>query len=224
MPIVVWARLWLSMVRVICIPLLSLGCGLVPFHLERVYTPPDIQSLPGLGTVAIFQFADGRGVEPTRISTDLGAGQNFLTEPVAVAVTRAVADGLRRRGFTVIDMGTSEAVPGSSRARGEVAVSGEVRSFNVNVLAGPLGIPLAFYVRCRLLLRVQELETGQTLWERRYDRDQDCRRILSNNQLSCSGVHSERDSYAGRLADVLAATVKGAVNDRGLTEQLARRP
>src|SRR5262245_3454921 len=71
------ASAWLAMFSITAVAMMGGACGAIPFDLHRVYKPPQFESLQTVATVAIVPLTDKRGVEPTRISIDMGPGNNF---------------------------------------------------------------------------------------------------------------------------------------------------
>lgn len=136
------------------------GCATRPFA-DGFYVPPHLAPLrEPRQPVAVYLFADARGVEDPRVLGQFESGWvSRATEPVAAGVTRGIMDGLRRRGFPVVDR-TSERLGSdeSSRALG-VAITGDVRQFYI-----------AGYERggCEIVVRVHSAGGGRPVAERTY--------------------------------------------------------
>lgn len=202
-----WLCTW-----VVTLALVGLGgCG--PKTLSVRYTASGITPLPQLLPVAVYQLVDKRGEdEPTRIGGVYGGYRNLLNrlygdEPAAVTVTRALADGLKARGFPVIDMTTARFDPAATRAQVRVVVSGEVREFWTE----------AFYTnqaKCSMLLQLYETATGRKLWEKEYAEK-------FSGGLS-GGVFASSDDLRDNLARLLSKVVERAVNDPDLVAQVGR--
>lgn len=180
------------------------GCG--PQTLS--YVPKDITALPNLDPVAVYLFVDTRGKEERRIGTRFFQGRVmrkadpiYVSEPVAVAVTRAFADGLKARGFRVVDLTRTPFAAGQPAAAARIGVSGEITRFweETHATAG-VGATWEVLAECAVVLHAYEAATGRRLWEKTYSQ-----------------------AVEGLANKALAQTVKAALNDPELIRQLSGR-
>jgi hypothetical protein len=192
-----------NVVIVTMIGLAATGCG--PLTLS--YLPTDITRLSGLGSLAVYSFVDARGTDDRRIGTAFFQGQILrradpvhVSEPVAVAVTRAFADGLSARGFRILDMTGAPFAAGHPRPDTPVALSGEIlRLWQESVTTSGVGGTLEYRAECAVLLQAYETASGTRFWDK---------------------VYWQGDSTASRA---LARTVTAALNDPELIERLGAR-
>jgi hypothetical protein len=155
--------------------------------------------------VAVYLFVDTRGQEERRIGTAFFRGRVmqkadpiYASEPVAVAVTRAFADGLRARGFPVVNMTATSFADRASTADAGVAVSGEITRFWEESFATTgVGATIEFRAECAVALQAYETATGRRRWEQTYWQ------VGSNVNAA------------------LARTVTAALNDTELIRQLS---
>ncbi|HZS32617.1 MAG TPA: hypothetical protein VFC42_04500 [Methylomirabilota bacterium] len=150
------------------------GCG-GPYTLA--YVPAGITPLPGLGSLAVHMFVDRRNTEDRRIGTSVFYGTVirkaeplYVSEPVAVAVTRAFTDGFTALGFHVVDMAPSRsAAAGESPAETPVSVSGEViRLAEERIATAGLTGTLRSRAECAVRLRVDRAASGRPAWDTTY--------------------------------------------------------
>ena len=192
-----------------------------PFLPEFYRSPRTTPLSKPLPTVAVYQFADKRPVSsPTvlgehPIGTGL-RGQTVLhaTEPVATGVARAFAEGLRARGFEVLDRTVSQLSRQSIERAVPLAVSGEVLAFSSSSRrTGLLSYEgeAAFHVR----LQVYGPQFAEARWEKVYSNISDA--ILISSQftfLSRSLAESVEDALNDPL--FLGALRRSSDNDAGL--------
>jgi hypothetical protein len=124
--------------------------------------------------------------------------------------TRAFADALKVRGFLVVDRTDVAFVPGAAPENVDGLVSGEITDYwwerEVRV-GGSYNTMTNFsdLARCTITVRAHARASGEKLWEKTYSRE-----------VGASGGIGNPDA----LTQVLARTVRGAVMDRELVEQL----
>ena len=211
-----WSGACALLVCLVSIALLSLGgCG--GQATDRYSPSKNIVGLPNLKPVAIYRFVDRRGKEENLVGERFDSYKfevisRLEIEPIrageaaAKIVTRAFRDGLRGRGFPVIDMTETPFAPGESWISAKVAVSGEVLEYweSSGILKGWLSIRWIYTARSRVLLQTYGVPSGQKFWEKLYS--------------------SEVVLQAGNPRDeVLAKMVEEAMNDPELVRELARR-
>src|SRR5574341_544643 len=196
------ALLWALVSTIVA---LSVGCATQPLRLQDWYSPPHVTPLPHLKAVAGYPFTEKRESPYDEVGEVAGT-KIKASEPVAVSVSRAFADGLRARGFPVVEPTGSDPSP-ESRSDARVAVSGEVQEFwyraDWHREAG-----------CKVRLQVSEVATGRKLWQKVY-----------STQYVWYAWMPERDrlDMGPALAKVLALTVEEAVYDPEFLRELRRR-
>ena len=184
-----------------------------PFLPEFYGSPRTTPLSKPLPAVAVYQFVDKRPVSgPTvlgehPIGTGL-RGQAVLhaTEPIATGVARAFAEGLRARGFQVLDRTMSQLSGQSMESADPLAVSGEVLAFSSSSRrTGLLSYEgeAAFHVR----VQVHGRQLAEVRWERVYSNTSDA--ILVTSQFAF-------------LSRSLAQSVEDTVNDPLFLQALRR--
>src|SRR5215813_1715157 len=185
-------------------------------------TPRPIPALSGLLPIAVYRFTDSRGKDAHVIGQDVfgsrggSASPMRARTPVDLTVTRAFADALKARGFPVVDRTDVAFVPGTAPENVDGLVSGEITDYwwerEVRT-GGPYGAMtnFSYRARCTITVRAHARASGEKLWEKTYSRE-----------LGASGGIGNPNA----LTQVLARTVRAAVMDRELVEQLggARGP
>jgi hypothetical protein len=189
------------------------GSAPLPFAPEFYRSPRTTPLSTPLAAVAVYQFMDKRpvadptefGEHPLRTGT-YGRTVYHAAEPIATGVARGFAQGLRARGFQVLD----RTMKPLSRERAEEpsppAISGEVLAFSsssrrtglVSYVGGA-----AFHVRVQVYGR----QLAEVRWERVYSNTSDA--LLINSQLVF-------------LSRSLAESVEDTVNDPTFLEALRR--
>jgi hypothetical protein len=196
--------------------LILAGCTAapLPFAPEFYRSPRTTPLSTPLAAVAVYQFMDKRPVaNPTDFGEHpLGTGTYgrtvffHATEPIATGVARAFAEGLRARGFQVLD----RTMKPLSREREEEpsppAISGEVLAFSASSrrtgLVSYVG-GAAFHVRVQVYGR----QLAEARWERVYSNTSDA--FLLSSQLVF-------------LSRSLAESMEDTVNDPTFLEALRR--
>ena len=193
----------------------SEGCATQPLRLQDWYSPPHVTPLPHLAAVAVHRFTDKRETAYTALGEEFigreETGRNIKAgEPVTVTLRRAFADGLRARGFPVIESTGSDPSP-ESRSDVRLAVSGEIQEFWATRSHRAESNREA---ACTVRLQVSEVATGRMQWGKVYSR-----------QYVWSPWMPERDrlDMGPALAKVLALTVEEAVYDPEFIRELRRR-
>jgi len=199
------------------IAVFSGGCATRPLRLQDSYSPPHITSLPNLGAVAIYSFTDRRETGERAVGSNVfrgGTGKNITSsESVAVSVRRAFAEGLRARGFPVVEL-TGRDLPLESQPGVVVVVSGEIQEFWATWSVGRHRGDWQRDASCKVRLLVSELATGRKLWEKVYPQQY---------VWDPSMPERNRLDMGPALAKVLALTVEEAVYDPEFVRELRRR-
>ena len=191
------------------------GCAAapLPFAPEFYRSPRTTPLSTPLAAVAVYQFMDKRPVaDPTVLGehplrTGL-YGQTLFrtTEPVATGVARAFAEGLRARGFQVLDRTMNPLSREREEEPGSPVISGEVLEFSASSrrtgLVSYAG-GAAFHVR----VQVHGRQRAVVRWERVYSNTSDA--FLMSSQLVF-------------LSRSLAESVEDTVNDLTFIEALRR--
>ena len=209
-----WARIMAVLVVALGLTLVT-GCILPPTPVWRSvhYDPAGIQPLPQLPAIALYQFDDMRQVRGKRIGVRnyIWHGRKtcspacsrsivlvFGQQPVAMIVTQAFGEGLKTRGFLVVDR-TSETF---SVVQSELPTSptlvGEVNAFWIEYGSSSVSA----YVRCTVTLRVIHPlgVSGRPTWEQQYD-------------VSYFEDSDSLDRLVETLNRALAQVVREVVND-----------
>jgi hypothetical protein len=186
---------------------LGAGCGPVQPFAPGFYRAPSTTRLsPPPEPVTVYRFADNRRVDdPAQISRYVGPGVRFhysATEPVAVGVTRAFVEGLKARGFPVLETPVPFR-PGESSPTSRLAITGIILEFESVVVRTGL-TTYDHRVACSIVLQVFDISTGRKLWEKSYSR--------SGDDVWYRGARF--------FAKALAEIVEGAVNDESLVTVL----
>jgi hypothetical protein len=192
-----------------------------------------ISALPaasGLPPVAVYLFHDSRqspcGPDciPT-LSPDVGRWGTWppvrASEPVVLPVTRAFAEGLRARGFPVVDRTRRVFQAGDSTDGAGRGLRGELLSFAS--VPTPF-VPKGSYFESRLggivcvvSLEVFDLQSGEKLWEKTYSG------TSSIDEASRQGMQlGSEERIQPFLATALAAAIENAAMDPELAEALGR--
>lgn len=154
------------------------------------------------GTVSELRYLFGRHQPGDTVGNESDLGfvgpPLYANEPVAVAVTRALAEGLKARGFPVVDKTRRVFRAGDEADGARLALLGGVQRF---------GFPGGGEVSCDLRLEIRDIESGKKLWEKSF-----------SNQVSFGT--SVWTSAGAALGVVLSRTVDDAVMDRELTAHL----
>jgi hypothetical protein len=122
-------------------------------------------------------------------------------EATAVTVTRAFAEGLTIRGFSIIDRTPEEFVPGQSKPSTRFALSGEV-----GMLWGWYDNDRSGSVNCWVTLRLYDAPSGTVIWEKTYG--------------DSEGAPSSVDEIGEGLSRVLSRVVREAANDPTFAAQI----
>jgi hypothetical protein len=188
--------------------LLAGGCGYHAYPFAKAfYLPVNVNRLSEANAVAVYRFANKQGVsDPFRYGVAWVPRPVFqkASEPVAIGVTRAFADGLRAAGLPVIDMTGEAFMPGLSKASAPVALSGDVLDFWA-VAQWSSGYR---EVTCTVKLQIYELPSGEKRWEKTY-----------------SSRATHRSEAVNRsVARALAGVVETALNDPELIRHLGAGP
>jgi hypothetical protein len=122
-------------------------------------------------------------------------------------VSRALADGLKARGFQVIAATGETYLPRVSRAAARVAIAGELKEFWTE----------AFYTNkaeCKVQLQLYDMATGRKLWEKEY--------AARDSEGLGGGAFASLDGLRDRLVRQLAQVITEVVNDPELFSQVGR--
>lgn len=156
----------------------SIGCGQRYQVMTDWYSPPQIARVPDLQPVVVYLLADDRQEKDTQVGVSgfdsFSAGGTvprayvmYVSEPVAVTVTQAFADGLRARGFPVIDMTRTRLDSRSPFSQGQIALSGKILELRYEkwqpLLGGDSGM-----ARCKVVLHAYDTRNGHKMWEKEY--------------------------------------------------------
>ncbi len=169
---------WLvALVVGLLVPAVVGGCGPIPRPFELgFYRPMNVSRLTEpLPSVAVYLFSDERGkpynwyLEHASISGHSGVG--YTTELVASGVTRAVIEGLRARGFHVVDMTPTTYPPGPSAAVTDtrLAITGRVLECGARIVRSGL-FTYDQRVGTRITVEAYEVTSGRKLWEKEYSK------------------------------------------------------
>jgi hypothetical protein len=125
----------------------------------------------------------------------------YAKEAVAVVVTRELAEGLKARGFPIVDSTQRAFQAGDGGEGARLALLGEVQRF---------GFPRAGAARCDLRLEIREIESGKKVWDKSFS---SLVPLPTRPALNLGAV-------LGAVNDALSRTVDDAVMDRELTDLL----
>jgi hypothetical protein len=212
--------------RILVVPIVALGLtlatGCIPIPVWRSvhFDPAGIEHLPQLPSVTLYQFDDVRQMGGSRIGVRRGYWQGRKTcpagcrpaqslifgPPVGETVTQAFAEGLKARGFTLVDRASERFLAGQSELPTPLAIVGEVNDFWIEY--GSSGFGLSGLVRCSVTVRVvQALDaSGPPRWEQKYDVRED----TEGDAL---------DPLVETLGRALSKVVRDAVNDPNFVAQ-----
>jgi hypothetical protein len=200
------------------------GCALSPMpFVPTFYLTPKVPALPAPSpTVSVYRFVDSRSAVADdkviyrfrSISEHVG-GSPMVTsrnairaaEPVDLGVTRAVLQGLRIRGLSTVDMTTTFVESAESPGATPIGITGQVRDFGIT--ESRLGVyDYELIARCRITLKALDVETGKTLFDKTYAKEE-----------KHTGITIASDLWSS-LARVLVAVVEEAVSDPDLLVSL----
>lgn len=194
------------------------GCG-GPITITDWYSPPKITPLAGLEPVAVYLFTDNRQEEDSVVGRsvfhDLRHTHTTIiygSEPVAVTLTRAFADGLKARGFPVIGVTDTRFDLVKSKPNALVAVSGDILELSYEKEEAIFGNERG-YARCRVALRAYDTSTATKFWEKEYAK------TYYLNPLEPVRGHR----YKTPLGQVLAESVEEAVYDPEFIRAIRRK-
>lgn len=199
-------------VAIVSVILVLFGTGCGPRTTSIRYAPSGIGALPQLEPVAVYRLADKRDEEPKRIGGVYGGYRNLLNriyaeEDAAVIVTRALAEGLKARGFPVTMRLDESYLPRFSRPDTRITITGELRAFWTE----------AFYTNkaeCAVLLQVYEVATGRKLWEKLYEAEE--------SEGLGGGVFASIDNLREMLTRQLSKVIGNVANDPELLSHAGR--
>lgn len=212
---------------VVIIASVAVGCvsPSPPPFTSDFYSPLKITALSeSFPTMSVYQFIDERPSGPKfvyrfdSISSQFGESSwskivNAVqaTEPVAVGVTHAVLEGLRARGFSVIDMTATSFDPGGYSGDARIVISGRILAFGVQVVRSGL-YEYRTITGCKIVLKASDLKSGRKLWEKSYARQEE---TMSRTLASTTPSNNWPN-----LSKVLAAVIEEAVSDPALLKSL----
>jgi|GEM_PF-4691393 len=144
------------------------------------YSPPKIARLPDLGPLAVYLFTDNRAEKDTQVglsgferfsATGIASRANvvYVSEPVARTVTQAFTDGLRERGFPVIDRTKTPLDTRTPLSQGVVGLSGKILALHYEQFR-PFLDDLHSMARGRIVLEAYDPGSGRKFWEKEYTR------------------------------------------------------
>jgi hypothetical protein len=202
---------------------------------ERVFNLkiPALPATSGLPPVAVYLFQDSRqesgGPDGVPYITPVGASPTspgpppFRTsEPLVLPVTRAIIEGLKARGFPVVDRSQRVFQVGDPADGARRGLRGQLLRFAImpgwlteNPWEGKYRL-IPGGILCVVSLEVFDLRSGETLWEKTYSG--------GSTIGESSGREMERQASAMQwpLAKALAVAVENAVMDPELTDLLSR--
>lgn len=191
---------------------------------------PALPVASGLPPVAVYLFRDSRqsSCGPDCIPylfPDVDTRREGPTlfplvrtsEPLVLPVTRAFAEGLRARGFPVVDRTRRVFQAGDSTDAAKRGLRGELLRF------ASLPFEHAFRmdpgrIVCVVNLEVFDLQSGKKLWEKTYAGTS----WIDDASKRGMQVGSEGERIQPFLATALAAAIENAVMDPELAEALDR--
>ena len=194
--------------------LLLTGCSEIPPHgpMPLEYRPAVKPLSGGEPAVALYLLRDLRHQHDGTVRDESylgfvierpyeGKGQPlYANERAAVTATRALAEGLKARGFPVVDRTSRIFRAGDEAGGARLALVGEVHR---------LGFSRREEASCVLRLELREIESGKKLWEKSF-----------SSQAPIEGPGGLPTLAAAAVSEALSKTVDDAVMDRELTDLL----